>query len=190
MINVYFAGKMRCPEKDRFRAIYLEKYFNIITSDSMDDTDPKYWGHVMPQDHGIDWTFDCHEVVDEHVNERIRDADVLVAYLSRNDQYGTIAEIAYASGCGIPSFVFAPPIIDGENEHFGKWNTGEYGSSQHEFLMYKNEFMGDTCSVTDTYWLVLCFPRVLFFRVPSKDAEDEDIDVRKTIVDLFWKFYR
>jgi hypothetical protein len=68
------------------------------------------YGIGKPHDRfGMGKTFSNHvnqAAVERAICNQIRGCDFLIAYIDTPDAFGTIAEIAYASACGIPCHVF------------------------------------------------------------------------------------
>lgn len=139
-MKIYLAGKVGGRKHQIAKAVPGHEY---VCSDGSNHSEH---GFGNPS---CDWK-DCEQfgelrsLVTEFSVSSIEECDLLFAYLDANTAYGSIAEIAYASGVGRPCFVLIlePPSNNG-------WPEGR----QERF---------------DAYWFVACLPSVLAISVPNE----------------------
>ena len=128
-LNVYLAGKMNGNKNIFANTHNLHNMSRVISSDEMDNLEPKAWNHTPPKEYGLQFC-ESNYAVDNYVISPIDHCDMVLAYLDASDAYGTIAEIAYASGLG-----------------------------KHITVIIEDDII-DKDESTDAYWLVCCFPNV------------------------------
>ena len=138
-ILVYIAGKV---QGDKWKLIkdLPQGVASVISSDSNNHCE-----HLTGlAQFTLPPTEDHKNFVDEGFVKQIRKSDILIAYLDHLTCYGTIAEIAYASACGVPCKVFVLlPCKDSK-----EINIRENHHAEQEWPEF------------DAYWFVCSLPLV------------------------------
>ena len=169
--QIYLAGKVKGAKWHFAERQNLSRIADYFSSDAMDDLDDKAWNHTPPNTMGLDWV-GCSSgasVVEECVINKLRESDLLIAYLDTSNAYGTIAEIAYVSALGKPCIVIFALQIEGETLHRPEDYEGAGEMPEDSFQAILNAPVDNhgrhpDCLATDAYWLVSCFPNVDTYR--------------------------
>jgi hypothetical protein len=128
MTKVYLAGRVNGDKWEVAPAIDGVKY----TSSDGNNHSEHNWGYSY---YSFNQDF-LKESINTEALERIKDCNLLIAYLYDNKSYGSIAEIAYASTIGIPCHV----II-------------RHKPGKENYDMF------------DAYWFVCHFPNVTVYEI-------------------------
>jgi len=133
---IYLAGKVNGKKweiKDRI------KNAEFISSDGSSHSEHE-WGYSYYEFNSKDMK----ECLQKMCLDKINNCDFLVAWLDKNDSYGSIAEISYASTIGKKCFVFI------DNQTFENY---------YDDNLIKNP-------LHDSYWFVSHFPNVETLELP------------------------
>lgn len=168
MKKIYLAGKVGGKKWDIIEGINPEK-IRFLASDgeykkdnSWNDEGGWFHGYVWTEAHnkiGEEWDAFGEDPADIAI-DLIVESDMMVAYLDKEDSYGSIAEIAYASAFGKKIFVF---VDMGSCETLK--TIGKHGEEIWE------NYWGKNSKFRDAYWFVCSFPHVKTFFAGKEDME-------------------